>query len=153
MGTLQMRILSFPFRESIQLICILRFRSGCPVCRQFPAGQQAGGFPVPLDQCGICQDVQAELFVIDHRTVRYRLVDPGRRAVGAGCRPAQQCVVAVHTRFDAGSQFPGPGVEILQLIGVRVDDIDPGILVVQDAVQFLGLPDCQILLLLFQQEF
>ena len=119
----------------------------------FAASEQTGLFTVPLDQRGFCLCVQTEAGVVNNGNGSLILADIFCRTVFAPVIVAEECLIAGHSHGYTRGKLLGLAVDVFQFTGLRINNIDPGVLIVQNTAQIVGSLGCALLCLLFQKEY
>ena len=116
------------------------------------AGHQTGLGALPLNQGRVGNHIQMEIRIMHNGTGSGSCADVGSGTAGAAGGISHQRLIAVHTGTDIRGQLSGFGIQIFQLTGIRIDDVNPGILIVQNGSELNIVLQSFLLLPFFQQE-
>ena len=94
------------------------------------AGEQTGVLRLPADIGGICHGPDLEDRIVNFHCLVNVNPDIAHRADSAGSIPVKESFVTRHSQTGRRSNGVGLGIDIFQRIGVGIDYINPGILVV-----------------------
>lgn len=123
------------------------------LCFRKPAsGNQHIPFPVPLDPYRFQQQILFAAAAVVQAGIILPVFQHRHWAAVAGTFPVFQDLIADFAGAALQNLFPKLRIDVAQFIGIRIHHITPGILIVQNEVQFLGLTLQLLLTTLPQQE-